>query len=156
MKRRNVPLAWLGTALALSAALPAAVYADDDCTKIDPAEPAEIRPAPQGDTVAFVTGGVGAQEAEALRAVKPGYPLALTLAENRGGRHHFTARVHVDIRDASGARVLCADGAGPFLFAKLPAGDYRIVATSMEGVPLTREVSVVPNEQADVTLAWGP
>jgi hypothetical protein len=91
------------------------------------AQPA-VQHTPAG--VAWMTGGAGEDEREAMRAQAAQYNLAMTFANRRSGA--FRADVAVEVRDARGEVVLAATAAGPLLFAKLPPGSYRVSATALE------------------------
>jgi hypothetical protein len=144
----------LGVGALLAPALSGAV--DAECRRVNylsqPGNPAR-QPETYGD-VSFLTGGVGAEEATALRRMKSDYPLALTFIEREGGRDYYTAMVDVDIRGADGARVLCIERVGPLLLVRLPAGDYRVAARLMNGAELTREVSVATGKNQNLSLVW--
>lgn len=96
--------------------------------------------------IAYVTGGVGQDEADALRAVAPRYSMRATFASPSGT---YLSDVGVRIEKPDGSVVFVARTDGPFLFAKLPPGRYRLVATldqqsraSMIDVPARGGVSV--------------
>lgn len=95
------------------------------------------------DDVAYMTGGVGEEERETMVATarQEGFNLRLTFANPEG---LFMAGVGVRITDADGAVRLETTSDGPWLFARLPAGEYGVRAEFTTGV---REVSVsVPEE----------
>src|SRR5690606_12997359 len=78
----------------------------------------------QGD-VAYLTGGVGTQERAALEelAAREGMTLKLEFAEPEGA---FVSAVEVTITSAAGEELLRVRTDGPWLFAKLPAGEYQV------------------------------
>lgn len=78
--------------------------------------------------VTYVTGGIGADEAAAMRQAASRYSLAIELAAKATPRDAYVADVKVDIRDGQGRSVLGTTTDGPFLLAKLPAGRYTISA----------------------------
>lgn len=108
-----IPLrgALLGTALTLLCATAAALHSGTS---------------PTG--VAYVSGGVGHDEQQALQARRADHSFWLTTAVRRTGAH--LSGVLVRIREAdSGLLVLDHRMDGPWLFAKLPVGRYEIEAT---------------------------
>ncbi len=128
-----------------------------DCIAIDYAALGKTPPPEQqAGSISFVSGGIGAPQSEAMRAIKASYPLALTFAEHLDGKDAYTAMVTVTVRDADGNQVLCVSDAGPMLFLRLPTGTYTITARSYGGVEQTRNVNVRGDGHQDVTLIWQP
>ncbi len=78
----------------------------------------------QGD-VAYVSGGVGEGEREALRAQADRFNLRMELAAKNG---EYISNANVSVRNRSGEEVLNVVPEGPLLYAKLPAGSYTISA----------------------------
>ncbi len=79
--------------------------------------------------IAFVTGGVGKDEAAAFQQAQGHYPLMLEFVAKTKPRDEFLAGVKVTIKDAKGIDVLNTTATGPFLLAKLPAGEYKVFAS---------------------------
>jgi len=75
---------------------------------------------------AFVTGGVGQEEVDALNSEKSQYPLAILTAAKGSGA--FLADVHIRITDAQSRQVLGTVMDGPWLLVNLPAGRYQVEA----------------------------
>lgn len=100
--------------------------------------------------IAFVTGGVGEDEAAALRAVASRYSMVATFASNSG---EYLSGVAVQVLKPDGAHVFNAVSEGPYLFARLPPGRYRLVATS-DGLKRTRTIVVPAKGGVRVTLNW--
>jgi hypothetical protein len=78
----------------------------------------------QGD-ISFVSGGIGHDEAEALRHDENQWPLALGFF---GPTADYLADVHVRIADSKDAELMHADSRGPYMLVKLPAGSYNVYA----------------------------
>jgi len=84
-------------------------------------------------SIEYVTGGVGKEEADALKQAAGDYPLMLELASSGPtpqGRTTgaYIADAVVVIRDAQGREVLNMRTDGPLLLARLPPGKYTISA----------------------------
>jgi hypothetical protein len=108
-------------------------------------------PTPQQQNgVAYLNGGVGQDEQNAMKAFKADYNLQLTFATKQSGA--FRSDVQLDIADAKGASVLSVANTGPLFYVKLPAGTYRISAAA-EGKTFKRTVKLgtAPRE---LTLHW--
>src|SRR5690606_37917825 len=73
-------------------------------------------------------GGIGAEERAAMEAKAADYNLRLTFATKVSGA--YLSDVKVAIRNARGETVLDTVAAGPWLFARLPRGEYRVAASA--------------------------
>lgn len=104
--------------------------------------------------VEVLTGGIGADEAAAMRAASSAWPLALEFYREAAGRPAFTTGVKVSIADAQGRPVVQATSDGPFLFVKLPPGRYTVFAT-LGTETVERDVEVNPGKTARANLRWG-
>jgi hypothetical protein len=98
----------------------------------------------------YVTGGIGSDEAEAMRAAASDYSLAMTFAAQTG---QFVNDVDVAVKKPSGEVVLQANDAAPMLLADLPAGRYQIEAT-YDGQTQTRNVAVANAGTTKVVMQW--
>src|SRR5215510_16466163 len=68
----------------------------------------------------WMSGGIGKDQADAMRAIASRYNVRLVMAEARKPSAAFLARVPVTISDAKGRVVLRTRTDGPFLFLHLP------------------------------------
>lgn len=94
------------------------------------AQPGQLPPEHQAGAVSYVSGGVGEDQAHRFEAAFKRYPLVVRLFEGSGtSRAAFTAQARVTISDARGRQLLDTESDGPYLLARLPAGDYRIGAS---------------------------
>lgn len=73
----------------------------------------------------YMTGGVGEEEREAMEAIarREGFNLKLVLATREGT---YLAGVPLRISSPDGTLRLEATAEGPWLYARLPAGEYRV------------------------------
>jgi hypothetical protein len=134
--QRAIANAALSLALAVSLAPAAALAA--------PAQPQ------QQNGVSYISGGVGQDEQNAMRALRSDYNLRLTFATKQTGA--YRSDVQLDIVDAKGNSVLSVASTGPMVFVRLPAGVYRISA-SAEGKTFKRSVKVGAGAK-EMTLHW--
>lgn len=114
--KRQFPSA--STSKALASALATAAFLSLAPTGAGAAERA-------GD-VAFTSGGVSLGARQALLAEAGQYNLHLEFAAAPEGE--YLSDVDVDVVDARGRNVLSTRTQGPWLMAKLPAGNYGITA----------------------------
>jgi hypothetical protein len=75
--------------------------------------------------IPYLSGGVGLDERDALRAVSGEYNLQVTFAQRAG---NYLSDAHVAIQNATGATILETVPQGPWLFTKLPPGRYTVIA----------------------------
>jgi len=114
---------------------------------------AGLPPVQRQGAVEYVSGGIGLDESEAMKAAAKDYPLALTFAAQRNGTADYVANVGVSIQDAQGKSVLQATSEGPYMLVKLPAGRYKVSAT-YNGAAQEREVSVQGGATARAVFEW--
>lgn len=129
---------WLSAgALALAAALPVT---------------AATVPQPKMEHgITYVSGGIGRDEADAMKAQAKHYPLSLVFSA--GKRNEYLSDIPVTIKDRSGKTVLDTVSSGPIMLVKLPAGEYRVVAT-MHGKTLQHSVAVKAKGERQVSFHW--
>ncbi len=101
--------------------------------------------------VSFVSGGVGTESLDQLGALSSQFNLKLVFALKSG---EYLSGVQVVINDAKGQSMLDALSEGPWLLAKLPTGNYQIVAT-VAGKTEKRQVAVNGAKLKTVDFRWG-
>jgi hypothetical protein len=140
---RIKPTAFL-VALAAACSLPPIAIANEP---VDQAEPA-VQTAPE---VPHTSGGVGSEERERLEAESHRYNLKVTFAATANAP--FLADVPVVIRDEGGTKVLEAVSGGPWFYAKLPPGKYRVSATAA-GKTQEQSAQAPAAGQAKLAFYW--
>jgi hypothetical protein len=120
---------------------------------LSPAMAAEALPGEvkQG-SVRYVTGGIGADAAEAFKQAAAKYPLELLFAQKAAPNDVYLADVKVMVRQ-SGKVLLDTESDGPFLLAHLPSGKYEIEAVN-EGVSKRQMVDVQAGKHRRVVFVW--
>ena len=108
----------------------------------------------QAGNVSYVTGGVAADEAEAFKLARSGYPLTIELAQKSGGKNEFTAGAQVQVSDSAGNVVLNAKADGPFMLVRVPPGSYRVQATLNGRIVGTGPVTVGASGGAQAMLVF--
>lgn len=101
--------------------------------------------------IPYLSGGIGADEQQMLRERREEFNLRLCFAAKGSGE--YLANVKVNIAKLAGGQVLQVDAAGPWLYARLPPGKYRVTAES-GGQQLTRTVTLVDARATVVYLYW--
>jgi len=115
---------------------------------LDPARVAEPK---TQNGIPYVSGGVGEDEEEAIRAVGKQYNLKLSFAVKSG---EYLADVKVKVQDKAGKVMLDTVSEGPCFFAKVPKGTYRVTAESA-GQPIAKTATVGATGSANLNLYWG-
>ncbi len=115
--------------------------------------PSTLPPEQTQGTVTYVSGGIGQEETQAFESAQRQYPLSLEFALQHAPRPIFTADVHVTITDKQGKSLLDTRSNGPFLLAKLPAGNYTVTA-EQHGKTLTKTVHVATHKPAHLMFLW--
>ena len=115
---------------------------------------------PASGNVSFISGGVGIDSEQQIKAREKEFNLKLVFTLVEG---NYLADVGVRVTDSAGKTVIETVAEGPFFLAKLPAGTYTVTAT-YNGKAQTRKVRVgerlqtaylrwPSNPQSDLTLA---
>jgi hypothetical protein len=100
--------------------------------------------------VAYVSGGVGSEERQAIEAMGPQFNLKLTMAGSAG---HFVSDVRVRIADSGSQTVLDTVTDGPMLFAQLKPGTYT-VRCELAGKTTTQTVHISEKKQEQLTFVF--
>ncbi len=105
-------------------------------------------------SVSYLSGGIGADESAAIKAVRDQYPLSILLSAHAAaqGQEVYLSAVPVTIRDATGKTVLSVTSDGPYLLARLPPGRYE-VSGDYQGQAKRVSVTVGTKPQR-LSLAW--
>ncbi len=106
--------------------------------------------------VSYVSGGVGKDEADAMKQAEGRYPLSLEFSEHgdlKGAKGDFVADVNLTIEDKSGNAVLTNSSAGPYVLATLPDGKYTVKAEE-HGKTQVRHVTVINGKPERISLVW--
>lgn len=100
--------------------------------------------------VSHTSGGVGEEERMLLAASAHLFNVRLVFAEQDSGAYLYGVAVRIDTEQ--GERVLEAESDGPWFFARLPAGRYRLTVTH-EGMRQSRRVDV-GTQGVRLTFRW--
>ncbi len=103
--------------------------------------------------VAYLSGGIGQGEAQAIEGSERNWPLTLEFAQRDRNHGDFVANVAVVVRDAHGNTSLHATSDGPFLLARLAPGRYKVDAT-LDGKTLHEKVAVHSGAPTKAIFVW--
>lgn len=113
------------------------------------AEQSGIQPQTQGE-VTFVSGGVGGEEQNAMRAIQSNYNLNLLFSVQ--GTGEYLSDVKVTITDTRGNVFLETVAEGPKLFANLKAGRY--IVTAEQNGRVQHKTATVSNRRTSLSFTW--
>lgn len=139
----------LGAALLITLAMPWTLAAAADLNAPIDMQAVQLQPQEQNG-VRYVQGGIGQDEANALRKTT-GYDLHVELSTGPQGK--FQSGATVDIQNAQGQPVLSVMDAGPLLYVQLPAGKYKVTGTA-QGAATQQWVTVNGKAPTTVNLNW--
>lgn len=111
---------------------------------------ASMEPRTQGG-VTYISGGIGLDDMEMLRELRPNYNLHLLFASQGSGQ--YLAEVNVKLLDAKGQTLLDAMADGPYFYAKVSPGKYKIVAQS-QGIALSKMIEVSGKGPVSESFYW--
>ncbi|VWC25677.1 carboxypeptidase regulatory-like domain protein [Burkholderia diffusa] len=100
--------------------------------------------------IAYITGGVGLDEVATLRGIASRYSMRAQFASVSG---ESLSGVLLIFRKMDGTLVFSATSDGPYIYAKMPPGSYRVTATS-EGVERKRTITVPGRGGISIMLTW--
>ena len=100
-----------------------------------------------GQMAKTMSSGVGKEG----RKPQAGYSVRLEFAQLAGP---YLANVKVVVSDAGGKAVVDTTSEGPWLFADLKPGQYRVVATAQDGAKQGAVFTVDGGGQQLIRLAW--
>ena len=106
----------------------------------------------QTGEIRYMTGGI-AEEAEMMRAIAKEFPLEIVLIQKSKAREEFLADVKVQLLNASHQLLLETSTEGPYLYVKLPDGQYWVIATFNNEVK-KQKVMVRANKHQKVVVWW--
>ena len=102
--------------------------------------------------ITYLAGGIGHDEAVAMKAEAKDYPLSMVFS---AGKHNaYLADVKVTIKDRAGKALLDTVAGGPLMLVKLPAGKYALTAAMKGGKTLHRTVQVKAHGDRQVVFHW--
>jgi hypothetical protein len=103
--------------------------------------------------VKYLSGGVGKDEAKAVKRIESKYPLSLEFVQHAKPKDEFLADIDVTIKNKNGKEVLKTKTDGPFLLAKVPSGQYTVIANE-NGKVLERHVTIENGKPEHLIMVW--
>ena len=101
--------------------------------------------------IAFLSGGVGQEEREALKQMGREYPLKLMFSNRKG---EDLSDVTVKVLDQNDKTILTTVSNGPWLFINLPPGVYHLEASFRGNMKKIAEVNIEKEGQKVIFVQW--
>ena len=106
----------------------------------------------QGD-ITYISGGIGEDEAKAIKAESKSWPLSIEFSEYLVSQDLWVAQVYLRIIDSKGKTQFEATVDGPMFLGKLPPGNYELLAT-YEGVTQSRKIQIIDGKPLHLSMNW--
>lgn len=106
----------------------------------------------QGD-IAYISGGIGEDEAKAMKAESKNWPLLIEFSEYSISQDLWVAQVYLKILDSKGKTILETTVDGPMFLGRLPPGNYELFAT-YEGETKSTKIQIVNGKSLRVSMNW--
>ncbi len=120
-------------------------YADDnDAAQIPLAQPQQI------GNVSFVSGGIGEDESNAIKAQASNFDLRVTETQRDGA---YTSGAIVILTDNKTREQFTIGNTGPLLYVNLPNGAYTLKAVN-GSEEITRQIKVNAHKPVNLNLVW--
>lgn len=104
--------------------------------------------------ISYRSGGIGDDEARAMKQAAGGYALAVMFVERQpDGSAAYGAGDRLIITDPLGQGILDTVANGPFLLAQLPQGRYVVKAWRGRSGK-EQAVDIVPGQTRHITFSW--
>jgi len=110
----------------------------------------QAMPPQQAGNVLYVSGGIGDDELDAMKAQASQYNFRMINSDRTG---HYAADTEVMIQGRDGGEVLHLQDAGPLLYVRLPPGSYKVTASN-SGQQQAKNIKVSASMPTNVHLIW--
>jgi hypothetical protein len=114
---------------------------------------AQIPDTQYSQSIAYITGGVGEVETQAILAEAKQWPLLLEMSQIENGRGVWIFGAMITILNEKNQSIFNAQADGPYMLINLEAGNYSIQA-SFNGVQQTRSVAMKAGSPQKISLFW--
>ncbi len=116
------------------------------------AEESLIQPKIQ-DGISFISGGVGGDERDAMRAISKDFNLNLLFS--MAGSGEYLSDVTVLIKDVAGNHLLQTLADGPMFFARLKPGRYDL-SVEQNGHSIEKIIKIDEKHTTTLSITWAP
>jgi hypothetical protein len=103
--------------------------------------------------IAYISGGVGQGETDAILAEAKQWPVLLELSQLENGRGVWIFGAQINIMNQQQKLILNAQANGPYMLINLTPGNYQITA-SYQGVKQSRALTVKADSSQKINIFW--
>lgn len=114
---------------------------------------AQIPDTQRSEGIAYISGGVGEEETNAILSEAKQWPLLLELSQIENGRGVWIFGAQIKVIDGQKKAIFDAQADGPYMLINLESGDYQIQA-SYQGVEQRRSISVKSGTPQKIVIFW--
>ena len=79
--------------------------------------------------ITYISGGIGEDEAAAMKAESKSWPLSIEFSEHLVNQDLWVAQVYLRILDSKGKTLFDTTVDGPIFLGKVPPGNFELLAT---------------------------
>lgn len=101
--------------------------------------------------ITYVNGGIGSEEADAIRLKAAEFPVHITFSEGKDGKS--ITDVALNLLNHDGFSIFQLQSAGPILYLSLPQGRYQLV-TEYGGIVQTHPFQLADKKNVNLYLNW--
>jgi hypothetical protein len=114
---------------------------------------AQVPDTKYSDGIAYISGGVGLEESEAILAEAKQWSVLLELSQLEGGRGIWIFGAQIKIINTKQKVIFDAQAEGPYILINLEPGEY-VLQAAYQGVEQKRVISVKSSQSQKITLFW--
>ena len=103
--------------------------------------------------ITYISGGIGEDEAAAMKAESKSWPLSIEFSEHLVGQDLWVAQVYLRILDSKGKTLFDTTVDGPIFLGKVPPGNYELLATYQE-VTKRRVIEIKQGQHIKESFNW--
>ena len=103
--------------------------------------------------ITYISGGIGEDEAAAMKAESKSWPLSIEFSEHLVNQDLWVAQVYLRILDSKGKTLFDTTVDGPIFLGKLPPGNYELLATYQE-VTKRRVIEIKQGQHIKESFNW--
>lgn len=114
---------------------------------------AQVPDTKYSDGIAYISGGVGLEESEAILAEAKQWSVLLELSQLEGARGVWIFGAQIKIINTKQKVIFDAQAEGPYILINLEPGEY-VLQAAYRGVEQKRAISVKPSQSQKITIFW--
>ena len=103
--------------------------------------------------ITYISGGIGEDEAKAMKAESKSWPLSIEFSEHLVNQDLWVAQVYLRILDSKGKTLFDTTVDGPIFLGKVPPGNYELLATYQE-VTKRRVIEIKQGQHIKESFNW--